>query len=122
MEIGEAKDEFVSSKARRKLERTEWRSLRDEIWWEDLSARTCSDPGFGDPSCRQYRTKRTLLGGRFECDHAALIAGDDAIEIGLALPQVAITTLINVNLAAENGVLFGASVSSIMYMQNMETV
>ena len=99
MEIGEAKDEFVSSKARRKLERTEWRSLRDEIWWEDLSARTCSDPGFADTSCRQYRTKGTLLGGRFECDHAALIARDDAIEIGLALPEAAITTHINVNLA-----------------------
>lgn len=49
--------------------------------------------------------KGTLLGGRFECDDAALIAGDDAIEIGLALKQAAITTLIN--LAAEDGVLFG---------------
>ena len=51
--------------------------------------------------------KGTLLGGRFECDDAALIAGDDAIEIGLALQQAAIRTLINVNIAAEDGVLFG---------------
>src|SRR4029077_1099749 len=28
MEVGEGKDEFVSSVARRRLERTEWRSLR----------------------------------------------------------------------------------------------
>ena len=57
MEIGKAKDEVVSSKARGKQERTEWRYLRNEIWWEDLSASACSDPGFFDPSCLQYRTK-----------------------------------------------------------------
>jgi len=49
MEVGEGKDEFVSSVARRRLERTEWRSLRVRF-----GGRTCQHPpapglGFGDP-------------------------------------------------------------------------
>jgi metal-responsive CopG/Arc/MetJ family transcriptional regulator len=49
MEAGEGKDEFVSSVARRRLERTEWWSLRVRF-----GGRTCQYPpapglGFGEP-------------------------------------------------------------------------